>query len=185
METAVCRRKNEDGIAIPVLARTELLLTGGSVQTVERALRYRRQGRRVLIAAPFACLGGEGERIGNEPGVVEKKLLEAPDVWKKRLEDTCEQAGIEVLYGIREIGEGADPEEPGRSLFLAACKSGMYAISCIRVLREDAEEKPVCGIYISRGDQVCLWEKGGGGRGRNAAESYLELEDGLLDEYAA
>ncbi len=185
METAVCRRKNEDGIAIPVLARTELLLTGGSVQTVERALRYRMQGRRVLIAAPFACLGGEGERIGNEPGVVEKKLLETPDVWKKRLEDTCEQAGIEVLYGIREIGEDADPEEPGRSLFLAACKSGMYAISCIRVLREDAEEKPVCGIYISRGDQVCLWEKGGGGRGRNAAESYLELEDGLLDEYAA
>jgi hypothetical protein len=131
---------------IPRLAEVDCLCLDGTRAGIVTALQWRRAGKKVLIATSQSFIPTDlTERYLQKPG----QIYSYPDGQKKRMEALCEQAGIDLLYGITEIEE---IKMHHKSLLVLAAKGGVYGIRCGELKREQisAEYKNRGAVFVRK-----------------------------------
>lgn len=133
-----------DWQGIPVLAKTDLVICGGSLGSVLEAKKYAGKEKKVLLALPESYLLPEVAdtfRFGLSPEMCDffpetaksgKMLL--PDEGKKYGEDFCLQNGIRLLYGVYLL-DCCHLDEDTLCVRFGA-KGGVFAILCGGLLKE-------------------------------------------------
>lgn len=131
---------------IPVLAKVDLVIIGGSLGNVLEAGKYAIEGKKTLLALPESYLFpevGDTFSFALSPEMCDffpertrsgKMLL--PDEGKKYGEDFCLQKGIQLLYGVYLLDCCHLDEE--RLCVRFGAKGGVFAVLCGGLLKESA-----------------------------------------------
>lgn len=132
---------------IPILAETDIVIPGGSLDDILTARKLAEKGEKVLLALPESYLLPElwdtfrfEFTSGTEdffPEEIRRGNLLLPDAGKKYAEDFCLSQGIELLYGVYLL-DACSLE--GRKCVRFGAKGGVFAVLC-RELQEPSGKK--------------------------------------------
>lgn len=132
---------------IPVLAETDIVISGGSLEDILTARKLAEEGEKVLLALPESYLLPElwdTFHFEATPGMraffpeeIRRGNLILPDEGKKYAEDFCLRQGIQLLYGVYFLDACCFED---RKCLRFGAKGGVFAVLC-REWRESSGKK--------------------------------------------
>lgn len=115
---------------LSIIAETDKVILGGSLESVTQALKLAQAGQKVCLIAQETFLGSD-IALALDYETEEKKLLH-PDEFKRELEERCLEQGITLFYFMWPVD--SKRLEDGRILLRIASKGGLFAVLCHDIL---------------------------------------------------
>jgi flavin-dependent dehydrogenase len=152
--------------SIPLIAKVDLLIVGGGITGIPAACMYAKCGKKVLVIEEDIFLGYEIGRwqrpwvnISDDDSEIIRQWFDVEDTkqnsttinekalhmdrYKRRLEDCCLDAGVEILYACRPVG---CYKQNGNWQIIIGNKSGRQLIEASRII--DASETSIMATLV-------------------------------------
>lgn len=178
---------------IPMILKTEYVITSSSVKALKEALRLRKAGKQVLIMtkdtflASDICAAARYNEVEELKSFLPEQVYQNgmlhPDSLKRYLEQECEKAGIRLLYFAWPV---AIIRQELQTVLLAASKGGIFEICCSRVLffeKEGVPEKLNAFLEKENSKTYDIITAQTDSVGPGIAETLLLLRQELLEQF--